>query len=130
NQIQMLNGHLLHQQNYTGAGKIIAVLDSGFINVNSVQPFQRLFTNNLILGGYNYVSQNTDVYTLHNHGTMVLSCMGGYVDGQLVGTAPDAQYYLFVTEDVASENPVEESYWVEAAEEADRLGVDVITSSL
>jgi subtilisin family serine protease len=61
---------------------------------------------------------------------MVLSCMGGYVDGQLVGTAPDAQYYLFVTEDVASENPVEESYWVEAAEEADRLGVDVITSSL
>ena len=130
NQIQMLNGHLLHEQNYTGAGKIIAVLDSGFINVNSVLPFQRLFTNNLILGGYNYVSQNTEVYTLHNHGTMVLSCMGGYVDGQLVGTAPDAQYYLFVTEDVTTENPVEESYWVEAAEEADRLGVDVISSSL
>lgn len=130
NQIQMLNGHLLHQQNHTGAGKVIAVLDSGFQNVNTATPFQRLFTNNLILGGYNYVSQSTNVYSLHNHGTMVLSCMGGYVDGQLVGTAPDAQYYLFVTEDVASENPVEESYWVEAAEEADRLGVDIITSSL
>lgn len=130
NQIQMLNGHLLHQQDFTGAGKIIAVLDSGFLNVNTATPFQRLFTNNLILGGYNYVNQSTNVYALHNHGTMVLSCMGGYVDGQLVGTAPDAKYYLFVTEDVASENPVEESYWVEAAEEADRLGVDVITSSL
>jgi subtilisin family serine protease len=130
NQIQMLNGHLLHQQNHTGAGKIIAVLDSGFQNVDVASPFQRLFTNNLILGGYNYVNQSTNVYDLHNHGTMVLSCMGGYVDGQLVGTAPDAQYYLFVTEDVTSENPVEESYWVEAAEEADRLGVDVITSSL
>jgi hypothetical protein len=130
NQIQMLNGHLLHQQNYTGAGKIIAVLDSGFQNVNTATPFQRLFTNNLIFGGYNYVNQSTNVYALHNHGTMVLSCMGGFVDGQLKGTAPDAQYYLFVTEDVASENPVEESYWVEAAEEADRLGVDVITSSL
>ncbi|GEC77232.1 S8 family serine peptidase [Flavobacterium aquatile] len=130
NQIQMLNGHLLHQANYTGTGKIIAVLDSGFINVNSTQPFERLFTNNLILGGYNYVSQSTNIYSLHNHGTMVLSCMGGYTEGQLVGTAPDAQYYLFVTEDIASENPVEESYWVEAAEEADRLGVDIITSSL
>jgi serine protease AprX len=130
NQIQMLNGHLLHQANYTGTGKIIAVLDSGFINVNSTQPFERLFTNNLILGGYNYVNQSTNVYALHNHGTMVLSCMGGYTEGQLVGTAPDAQYYLFVTEDVATENPVEESYWVEAAEEADRLGVDIITSSL
>ena len=130
NQIQMLNGHLLHQQNFTGVGKIIAVLDSGFLNVPTVQPFQRLFTNNLILGGYNFVSGNADVYTLHDHGTMVLSCMGGFTDGQLVGTAPDSQYYLFVTEDVASENPVEESFWVQAAEESDRLGVDIISSSL
>ncbi|WP_395064515.1 S8 family serine peptidase [Flavobacterium sp.] len=130
NQIEMLNGHLLHQANYTGTGKIIAVLDSGFLGVNSAQPFQRLFTNNLILGGYNYVSQTTDLYVLHNHGTMTLSCMGGFTDGQLVGTAPDAHYYLFITEDVTSENPVEESYWVEAAEEADRLGVDVISTSL
>lgn len=130
NQIQMLNGHLLHQANYTGTGKIIAVLDSGFINVDSTSPFQRLFDNNLILGGYNYVSQSTNVYSLHNHGTNTLSCMGAFVDNQLVGTAPDAQYYLFVTEDVLEENPVEESYWVEAAEEADRLGVDVISTSL
>jgi len=56
--------------------------------------------------------------------------MGGYKDGQLVGTSPDAQYYLFITEDSATENPVEESNWVEAAEEADRLGVDIISSSL
>lgn len=130
NQIQMLNGHLLHQANYTGTGKIIAVLDSGFINVNSTAPFQRLFDNSLILGGYNFVSRNTNVYSLHNHGTLTLSCMGGYVDGQLVGTAPDAQYYLYVTEDVTQESPVEESYWVEAAEEADRVGVDVISTSL
>lgn len=130
NQIQMLNGHLLHQQNFTGSGKIIAVLDSGFINVNTAQPFQRLFDNNLILGGYNFVNKTTNVYDLHNHGTLVLSTMGGYKINELVGTAPDAQYYLFVTEDVTSENPVEESNWVEAAEEADRLGVDIITTSL
>lgn len=130
NQIQMLNGHLLHQANYTGTGKIIAVLDSGFLGVDTAQPFQRLFTNNLILGGYNYVSQSSDLYALHNHGTMTLSCMGGFTDNQLVGTAPDAHYYLFITEDVAAENPVEESYWVQAAEEADRLGTDVISTSL
>lgn len=130
NQIQMLNGDYIHQQGFTGQGKIIAVLDSGFINVNSTSPFQRLFDDNLILGGYNYVNQSTNVYDLHNHGTLTLSCMGGFVDGQLVGTAPDAHYYLFVTEDVAQENPVEESFWVEAAEEADRLGADVISTSL
>lgn len=130
NQIQMLNGHLLHQQNFTGQGKIVAIMDAGFPGVNTAAPFQRLRDNNLILGGYNFPDRNTSIYTRNSHGTSVLSCMAGYVDNQLVGTAPDAQYYLFITEDVNSENPVEESYWVEAAEMADSLGVDVINTSL
>ena len=130
NQIQMLNGHQLHQQNYTGSGKIIAVLDAGFPGVNTVQPFQRLRTNNQILGGYNFVLRNPDFYTGVSHGTSVLSSMGGYKENSLVGTAPDASYYLFITEDDTSENPVEESLWVEAAETADSLGVDIINTSL
>ncbi|MFB9110745.1 S8 family serine peptidase [Flavobacterium gyeonganense] len=130
NQIQMLNGHVLHQQNYTGSGKIIAVLDGGFPGVNTAQPFQKLRDNNQILGGYDYVSRNANFYTGDSHGTLVLSTMGGYKENQLIGTAPDASYYLFITEDDASECPVEESLWVEAAEEADRLGVDIITTSL
>ncbi|MBD3724352.1 MAG: S8 family serine peptidase [Flavobacteriaceae bacterium] len=130
NQVQMLNTHLLHQQNFTGQGKIIAILDAGFPGVNTQMPFQRLRDNNLILGGYNFPDRNNNIYTRNQHGTMVLSTMGGYVDNQLVGTAPDAQYYLFITEDVNSENPVEESYWVEAVERADSLGVDIINSSL
>ena len=130
NQIQMLNGQQLHQQNYTGSGKIIAVLDAGFPGVKTVQPFQRLRDNNKILGGYNFVLRNPDFYTGVSHGTSVLSTMGGYKEGSLVGTAPDASYYLFVTEDDTSENPVEESLWVEAAEKADSLGVDIINTSL
>lgn len=130
NQIKMLKGDLLHQQNYTGSGKIIAVLDSGFLGVDTAQPFQRLRDNNQILGGYDYVNKSPNFFAVDDHGTLVLSTMGGFTYGKLVGTAPDAQYYLYITEDVASENPVEESNWVEAAEEADRLGVDIITSSL
>ncbi len=130
NQIVMLNGNLLHQQEYTGSGKIIAVLDSGFPGVDTALPFKRLRDNNQILGGYNFVGRNNNFYSLHNHGTNVLSTMGGYVENSLIGTAPDASYYLFITEDSASENPVEESLWVEAAERADSLGVDVINTSL
>lgn len=130
NQLHMLNGHLLHQQNFTGTGKVIAVLDAGFPGVDTAQPFERLFANNAILGGYDFVNKSNNFYTGYSHGTLVLSCMGGFTDGQLVGTAPDANYYLYITEDVNSENPVEESNWVEAAEEADRVGADIITSSL
>ena len=130
NQIAMLGGDLLHQQNFTGTGKTIAVMDAGFPGVNTALPFQRLNTNNQILGGYNYVSSSANFFTGGSHGTLVLSTMGGYVENSLVGTAPDASYYLFITEDISVENPIEESYWVEAAEEADRLGVDIITTSL
>lgn len=130
NQIQMLNGQALHKQNYTGSGKIIAVIDAGFPNVDSAEPFKRLRDNHQILGGYDFVSRNENFYAGDDHGTMVLSTMGGYKENALVGTAPDASYYLFITENDASENPVEESLWVEAAEKADSLGVDIITTSL
>lgn len=130
NQIQMLNGQVLHQQNYTGSGKIIAVLDAGFPGVNTALPFKKLIDNNRILGGYDFVNRNDNFYTGDDHGTMVLSTMGGYKENELVGTAPEASYYLFITEYDPTENPVEESYWVEAAEKADALGVDIITTSL
>ena len=130
NQVVMLNGQALHQQNYTGSGKIIAIMDSGFPGVNTTQPFQRLRDKGKILGGYNFVLRDSNFYLGDSHGTSVLSTIGGYKDNSLVGTAPDASYYLFITEDDTSENPVEESLWVEAAEKADSLGVDIISTSL
>lgn len=129
NQVQMLNCHILHQQNYTGTGKIVAILDAGFPGVNTAAPFASLRTRGLLLGGYDFVNNSTNFYTGNNHGTNVLSTMGANATN-LIGTAPDASYYLFITEDIASETPLELTNWVEAAEEADRLGVDVINSSL
>jgi len=130
NQIVMLHGNFLHQNNYTGSGIQIAVIDAGFTNVNTMSSFDRLRNNNQILGTYNFIERDNDVYFRHYHGTMVLSTMAGYVENQFVGTAPDASYYLFITEDGNQEHPYEESLWVEAAEKADSLGVDVINTSL
>ena len=132
NQIEMFNGDDLHLADFTGTGMTVAVLDAGFPNVQTMSGFNRLNTNNGILGGYDFVDRNTDVYayTGNAHGTWVLSDMAGYVQDQFVGTAPDAEYYLFRTENAASETPIEETLWVEAAERADSLGVDVINTSL
>lgn len=129
-QIQMLNGQLLHNHDYTGNGKVIAVMDSGYPGVNTLQPFANIRDNSKLLGGYNFVGRNSNIYNGGTHGTLVLSAMAGFTDEKLVGTAPGASYYLFVTEDVTQENPLEESLWVEAAEMADSLGVDVINTSL
>jgi len=130
NQIQMFNGHKLHELNYTGAGMYIAVIDAGFPNVDTNPAFQRIRDNNQILGGYDFVNDDANFYGAHWHGAAVLSDIAGYLDGQFIGTAPDASFYLYRSEDASPETPVEESYWVAAAEEADRVGVDVINTSL
>ena len=132
NQVEMINADNLHLADFTGEGITIAVMDSGFPNVNTMDAFQRLRDNSDLLDGYDFVDRTSDVYafTGSNHGTKVLSTMAGFIQDQFVGTAPDASYYVFRTEDTESENPVEESYWVEAAERADSLGVDMINTSL
>ena len=132
NQVEMIGVDHLHVSDYTGEGIVIAVLDAGFPNVNTMDAFQRLRDNDDLLGGYDFVGRNDDVFefTGNEHGTRVLSDMAGFIQDEFVGTAPDASYYLFRTEDSAGEMPVEESYWVEAAERADSLGVHIINSSL
>jgi hypothetical protein len=132
NQVDMIKVNTLHEANYTGEGMLVAVLDAGFPNVDTMGAFQRLRDNGDLLGGYDFVDREDNVFLFagSTHGTKVLSTMAGFIQDEFVGTAPDASFMLFRTEDVTSENPVEESYWVEAAERADSLGVDVINTSL
>lgn len=130
NQIQMLKGNVLHQNNFTGEGMQIAIIDGGFPNVDNFAAFKRIRDNNQILGGYDFVNRNENFYTGSYHGMAVLSTIAGYLDNQFIGTAPDAKFYLFISEDDINETPLEESLWVEAAEKADSLGVDVINTSL
>lgn len=130
NQIEMMNGQVLHEDDFTGKGMQIAVIDAGFPNVDNFEAFKRIRDNQQILGGYNFVERTEDFYTGGTHGTAVLSTIAGYVENEFVGTAPDASFYLFISEDMANETPLEESLWVEAAEKADSLGVDVLNTSL
>jgi len=129
-QIHQLHGEKLHQMGYTGEGMTIAVLDAGFINVDERIIFDRLWNNNQILGTKNFVAPGNSVFEDHSHGTSVLSTMGGYWEGNLVGTAPDADYWLIRTEDGASEYLVEEYNWVAGAAFADSVGADVLNTSL
>ncbi|WP_457618820.1 S8 family serine peptidase [Lutibacter sp.] len=130
NQIQMLKGDVLHQNNFTGDGIQIAIIDAGFPDVDNFTAFQVIRENNQILGGYDFVNRNDNFYSGHYHGMSVLSTIAGYIDNEFIGTAPNAKFYLFISEDYLNETPLEESLWVEAAERADSLGVDVINTSL
>ena len=73
---------------------------------------------------------NGDVYVGHEHGSMVLSCMAAYLPEEMIGTSPEADYWLLRSEEAPLENIIEEYNWVSAAEFADSVGADVINSSL
>ncbi len=132
NQAQMLKINELHDMGYTGAGMVIAVIDAGFNSVDVMDVFDSLFATNRILGTRDFVQPGTNIYNtdMSSHGTMVLSTMGGNLPGQFVGTAPHASYYLLRSEDTNGEYLMEEYYWINAAEYADSVGVDVINTSL
>jgi serine protease AprX len=129
-QVSMLGGDLLHMAGFTGNGKVIAVIDAGFLIADQCETFDSLFINNQILGTWDFVSQDANVYDDHYHGTYVLSTIGGNTAGELIGTAPKASYWLLRSEDAPTEYIVEEFNWVCAAEFADSVGADIINSSL
>jgi serine protease AprX len=129
-QIHLINGDALHDMGYRGQGKVIAVLDAGFLNADVLPAFDSLRAGNQILGTRDFVHPGQNVYQEFWHGEAVLSCMGGDVPGMLIGTAPKASYWLIRTEEDSTENIIEEYNWVAGAELADSVGADVITSSL
>lgn len=129
-QVSMLGGDLLHLEGFMGQGKVIAVIDAGFLIADQCDTFDSLFYNNQILGTWDFVSGNANVYDDHYHGTYVLSTIAGNSPGELIGTAPKASLWLLRSEDASTEYVVEEFNWVCAAEFADSVGADIINSSL
>ncbi|MGY6560646.1 MAG: S8/S53 family peptidase [Luteibaculaceae bacterium] len=130
-QIGMLNLHRLHQLGFTGSGVNIALLDGGFRDVNTHPFFAKLRAEGRLIETRDFIEpSNTNVFNFTPHGMQVLSVLAADAPGLMMGAAPDANYYLFRTENTQISSPLEEFAWLEAVEYADQIGVDIISSSL
>lgn len=132
NQVHMISVDGLHNLGFTGQGMMIAILDAGFHWVDQIAAFDTLWMNNRILGTRDFELPGNNVFgdNMHTHGTSVLSTIGANLPGQMVGTAPNASFWLIRTEVGDFEALIEEYNWAGGAEFADSLGADVINSSL
>ncbi len=129
-QLAQIGVPAVHQLGFHGEGIVIALLDSGFDNLG-----HEAFASTRITNRRDFVNQDADVADgtdrgEGSHGTATLSTIGGFKPGQIVGPAFGATFLLAKTENTESETPVEEDNWVAAAEWAEALGADVISSSL
>jgi len=129
-QNRMINMLKVHDMGYYGEGMTIAVIDGGFKNYYRHRAFDSLRANNQIIGHRNFVNDDTTINNNGSHGMSVLSCIGANSPGIMIGTAPKASFWLLESEDAGSESSAEETNWARAAEFADSVGADIITSSL
>lgn len=125
-QAVMIAADRLHEAGFRGTGVTIAVIDGGFLNADCIPALRGCH----VLGTRNFTGSAASVYEAQQHGTMVLSCIAANLPGSLVGTAPDADFYLLQSEINEGESLVEEDNWCAAVEYADSLGCDIVTSSL
>ncbi len=129
-QINQINGIPLHNAGFHGEGMVIAVLDGGFVGADQNPVFDSVWANGQVLGTKSFVNPGGSVFVESSHGKSVLSTMAANYPGLMIGTAPKASYWLLHTEDVKSENVIEEYNWLSGAEFADSVGADIINSSL
>ena len=121
----------LHAEGYTGAGVVVAILDTGFrLDHESIAGVNVIAEHDFINDDGVTGNEPGDDPSQHNHGTSCLSLLAANSPGVMMGAAYEAQYILAKTEDTTMEEPVEEDWWIEAAEWADSLGAQVISSSL
>lgn len=132
-QIALLNGIPLHEEGFCGEGMLIAVIDGGFLGIETTSFYQQLVNEGRFFGHYSLMPYFVDTLggiAQEVHGTIVTSAMAANTNGELVGTAPAASYALIHTEWVDTEEMIEEDFWANGAEIADSIGADVINSSL
>lgn len=125
-QIRISRADRLHETGFRGQGMTIAVIDAGFHNVDRIEAMRNI----RILGTKDFVDSGADIYAESSHGTCVLSCIGMNRPHVMIGTAPEASFWLLRSEDEYSEHLVEQDYWAAAVEFADSVGVDVVNTSL
>lgn len=129
-QVRIHEGEYLHKLGFRGQGMTIAMLDAGYFNYKTNPAFDSVRLNNHVIAEYDFVANELSVNEDNVHGANCFSILAANNPGVMVGTSPNADYLLFRTEDAASEQPIEEQYWIAGAERADSMGADLISSSL
>jgi hypothetical protein len=131
-QLEMINVPKVHDIWIDGTGITVGMLDNGF----RWRPHEA-FAYARVLGEYDFINDDTlteneegDFYGQDAHGTSTFSALAGFRQGELIGPAFNADYYLGKTEKNGSETQIEEDYWVEGIEWLEARGVSVVSASL
>ena len=103
-QVHLHNGEFLHNRGFRGQGMHMCILDAGFYHYLTLPTFDSVRNNNQILGTWDFVAGNASVDEDHPHGMNCFSIIAANMPGIFMGGAPKSSFYLYRTEDVASDS--------------------------
>jgi serine protease AprX len=129
-QLDTMGFQFFHRNKINGAGITIAIIDAGFDKANESRAFQHIYAANRVLKTYDFIDNDSNVYHGSSHGTSVWSLIGGNLDGQPIGLAPNASFILLRSEDQQTETMADEDRWILAIEKAYEWGADIVNSSI
>ncbi|MDP7526537.1 MAG: S8 family serine peptidase [Candidatus Marinimicrobia bacterium] len=130
-QLDQINVIAAHEAGYTGDGVRVLILDTGYYTDHEAIHEEQIIDEwDFINNDGETQNEEGDPDSQHNHGTSTLSVLGGWKDGQLYGSAYEAEFLLAKTEDVSQELPIEEDQYVAGLEWGESLGADIASSSL
>lgn len=129
-QTAMLHLNSLHDKDFRGEGIRIAVMDAGFTDAPTNRMLSELFNRNGVIATWDFVENDTNVYDHSSHGLSCLGVIAADYPSLMIGSAPDAEFLLYRTEDDDSETILEEYNWAAAAEVAENQGAVIFSTSL
>ncbi len=136
-QVTQIDVVAVHNLRITGRGILVGMLDSGFrwrvtdseMNMDVIKEYNFIQHDSITANQYVGVTP-IDESDQDQHGTLTLSLVGGYKEGELVSPAFGSSFILAKTEWVPTETNIEEDNWVNGIEWEEQNGVDVVSSSL
>lgn len=123
----------VHNLGINGSGVIVGMVDDGYNN----HRVHNAMKNIRVLAEYDFIQRDSNTsrapgefFAQGLHGAYTLSALAGFENGRLVGPAYGASLLLAKTEVDSVEVRAEEDLYVEGLEWLERMGAEVVSSSL
>lgn len=123
----------VHNLGINGSGVLVGMVDDGYNN----HRVHSALKNIRVLAEYDFVQRDSstsrapgEFLAQGQHGAYTLSALAGFENGKLVGPAYGASLLLAKTEVDSVEVRAEEDLYVEGLEWLERMGADIVSSSL
>ncbi len=132
-QMEQINAINAHNLGYYGQGVRILYIDTGFDLSHEAFDSIRVINQFDFINNDSITANQTEEEFQNNqdeHGSICLSVLSGFKEGQLIGPAFKSEYLLAKTEIVDQEIQQEEDNYIAALEWGESLGADIACASL